>query len=462
MIKNPYKFKGPLDPANDKLVCVSRKDSIKRVSDGILWGEYWAIIAPRQFGKTTFLRQLEKKYTNRYYINFDFEVAPGTEEKFYPWLTAQLIEKIPKEIILESSEIKVNSPTEFLDFLLKLKLKKDKKKVVLLFDEIERIPSVNNFFRIWRKLFHLRHDNKELEKYSIVVTGSFDLIKMTVGETSPFNIASTHYLQSFSESESQELIKTPLKKAGVKIDDQAIEKLKTDTKGHPQLLQEICHILCDLGIKQKRKITERDVADAIDRLLHQSYNLDTLKQELKLNTILEELIRDILEGKQVRYLPYKEFSFSGTGPIKEDENGNYIIRNTIYERFLKEIIGVEHKALPKIFICLSKQDMEWKNTLCKYFDKDYHEILFIWEAQKKEQKYKLRKEIEECIDSADLSIFLLSDHSLTPYNLLDIELLASIRKKRKAGKHIFPLWIPTDGWKNIELFTQRKNSEDNL
>ena len=95
MIYNPYKFKGAMDPIRDELVCVQRKDQIKEVVRGISWGEYWAIIAPRQFGKSTFLRQLQKDYTDPYYISFDFTVSPKTEEDFYQWIAEKLIEEIP-------------------------------------------------------------------------------------------------------------------------------------------------------------------------------------------------------------------------------------------------------------------------------------------------------------------------------------------------------------------------------
>ena len=309
MNQNPYKFKGPLDPVKDELVCVPRKDQIKEVGRGITWGEYWAIIGPRQFGKTTFLRQLEKDYTDQYYISFDLQVSPKTEKDLYQWIAEKLIEEIPTESTGKIDAGNIKDSINFLAFLMGLKLKSDKKKIVLLFDEIELIPSIKNFLHVWRKLFHERNHKKELEKYSIIITGSVDLIKETKGETSPFNIARIHYIESFSDSESEKLINDPFKKSGIKIDKNAKEKLISEISGHPLLLQQTCHILFENASKHKKDITVKDVDDAIETLLKKCDNLDTLGQDFKLNAILEELTREILGGQKLRYLPYKEFTY---------------------------------------------------------------------------------------------------------------------------------------------------------
>lgn len=460
MIDNPYKYRGALDPIKDELVCVPRKDQIKEVVRGINWGEYWAIIAPRQFGKSTFLRQLQKDYTDPYYISFDFTVSPKTEEDFYQWIAEKLIEEIPTGSTGKIDTGTIKNSIDFLDFLMGIELKNDRKKIVMLFDEIELIPSINNFLHVWRKLFHERHSKKELEKYSIIMTGSVDVIKETKGETSPFNIASTHYIESFSVSESEKLINDPFKKAGIKIDKNAKKKLISEISGHPQLLQQTCHILFENASKQKKDITVKDVDDAIETLLKQSDNLDTLKQDFKLNAILEELTREILGGKKLGYLPYKEFSYAGAGPIIEDENGCCAIRNNVYETFLKEMIKVlptpHKKSLPKVFICCSSKDQKWQEALSGALNIDRLENLLIWEAQNSRGKPKeeLYQVIEEYIDTADISIFFISENSLTPDFLLENAILTLIKEKTKQGKNIFPVWVPSAAWKNIKKLAE--------
>jgi len=84
MIGNPYKYTGPLDIAADRLVFVPRAEESDRVINGIGEGKFWAIMGPRQIGKSTFLRQIENIIGNHFYcLSFSFETFPPGEENFY-------------------------------------------------------------------------------------------------------------------------------------------------------------------------------------------------------------------------------------------------------------------------------------------------------------------------------------------------------------------------------------------
>ena len=86
MIGNPYKYTGPLDLEKDRLVCVPRLEESERVINGVREGKFWAILGPRQMGKSTFLRQLESRMTNHFYcLSFSFETFPPGEKSFYQW-----------------------------------------------------------------------------------------------------------------------------------------------------------------------------------------------------------------------------------------------------------------------------------------------------------------------------------------------------------------------------------------
>jgi predicted AAA+ superfamily ATPase len=90
---NPFKYLGPLDPEKDEMVCAKRENDAELVVNGILRGDYWAIIGPRQIGKTTFLRLLEKKLkddsNNPYILYFDFQVPPSTDKTLYQTMVDQ-------------------------------------------------------------------------------------------------------------------------------------------------------------------------------------------------------------------------------------------------------------------------------------------------------------------------------------------------------------------------------------
>ncbi len=306
MIKNPYKYKGPLDPVADKLACVPRSKDIKKVTDGIAKGDYWAILGPRQIGKTTFLHLLQHKFKNAHYLYFDFELSPGSDDNLYQLLIGRFLERIPSEQTKNDFINGKNYPParRFFNFLEKFK-PKDNKKIILLFDEIDSLPTINDFLHLWRTVNHERYQYQALNRYNVLVTGAKELISLTLGPNSPFNVAEILYLKDFSEEESEELIKEPMKKLGIAIEDKAVGKLLEQTSGHPQLLQHACHILVDSAMKSNRIITENDVDHAITELFISSLSLNTLAHDLEENEELMDFIKDIFIGKKGNFISIK-------------------------------------------------------------------------------------------------------------------------------------------------------------
>lgn len=337
MDKNPYKYLGPLDPAKDTLICVRRTEDVGRVIDGIRRGVYWVVLGASQTGKTTFLRQIRSGFPEAYYIYLNFEGTHARHENLYRWLIEQILDKVPSDgnITLDEAWDKDIPVLSFIRFLERFKGKDAAKKIIFLFDEITNLPDLRNFLHIWRKVFQDRYEKKELNIYSVVIAGSSDLIAQTTGPTSPFNIAEILYLKDFSEEESVRLIAEPCHRLGIKIEKKAQEKLLDQISGHPQMLQQVCHILVDMATKGKNGITEKDVANAISLLFKTSSILDLLKQETKINNILSELIGRILNREHKEFFQYKEFAFSGSGCIKEGNGSFCEIRNKLFERFLR-------------------------------------------------------------------------------------------------------------------------------
>jgi len=54
---NPFKFTGPLDPEQDHLITINRMEELKDLVNGLSNQIYYALVAPRQTGKTTLLLQ---------------------------------------------------------------------------------------------------------------------------------------------------------------------------------------------------------------------------------------------------------------------------------------------------------------------------------------------------------------------------------------------------------------------
>jgi hypothetical protein len=333
--KNPYKYIGPLDPVDDGEVCVPRAKDIKRLINGINRGDYWAILGPRQIGKTTLLRLLKQQFPNSRYLYFNFEVPPVNEENLYQLLIDQLMEEFPSVAI---GNIRTNEKPDFrfFEFLKKFDPENNTQKIVLLFDKIDQLPSLGYFLHVWRNLYHERYHQKNLHRYTLIITGSVDLIEKTGGPNSPFNIAKIFEMKDLSNEESAVLIEGPMKQLNIKIETEAKEYLLHQVSGHPQLLQHLCHLLVEMAVKNHKNVNVKEVDKAITGLFKTNSTLDILGRHLKESKELAGLVKKILKGENKVYYPYKEFSFSGVGAIV-DNQGFCSIRNNIFARFLKHI-----------------------------------------------------------------------------------------------------------------------------
>jgi energy-coupling factor transporter ATP-binding protein EcfA2 len=343
---NPFRYKGPLDLEEDKLVCVPRSDQVKKIIMGINKGYYWSILGPRQIGKTTFLRQIQHEHPNAYHLYFNFEATPSSDENFYPWLVKEILRKIPSKQKALADDWDDEEPEfSFYTFLEKFTPRDAVKKVIFLFDEIDNLPFLRTFLHIWRKIFHERSDIVELNRYSVVLTGSVDLIALTIGPNSPFNIAEIFCMSDFSPGESAVLIDEPFKKFGIEIETKAKGKLISQISGHPQMLQHACHFLYSKAKASNSPIKEKDVDYAIEDLLMTNSSLDTLKQDIKMNDILEYLLNNIIEGKKVKFHTNKEFSVSGAGAITEKKSF-CDIRNEVYRKCICDVLRNAKKKTP--------------------------------------------------------------------------------------------------------------------
>jgi len=341
-IKNPYVYLGPLDPKKNKLVCIKRENEVNKVIAGIERGDYWSILGPRQIGKTTFLRLLmdELSKSKSYHTIFlNLEVAYDKKSLF-----REIIKQINEKKIIEQSidEQIITDEYPDLDFYRFLEnfATGDDKRIVFLFDEIDGLPFAYEFLHLWRKVFSEREGKSNLERCNVVTTGSENLIKLTFGRTSPFNIAEKLFLKDFSEKEAYKLIQEPLDHLKIGIEKSAKEFLFEQLDGHPQMFQHACYLLVEQAISTSKPIVEQDVENAIETLFLENTSLETLKASIEKNEKLKELVIDILNGEKRKFFSVKEFALLGSGAIKEADS--YCkIRNEVYERAIEDILKIQ-------------------------------------------------------------------------------------------------------------------------
>ncbi len=338
----PYKFTGPLDPVRNKQVCVPREHVVQEFS-GLLKEspDYWAVFGARQIGKTTLLRQIARTFPQPHYLTLNYEMPPESKKEFYRELVEEFLREIPGQSPCRF-DIKQGRTPElaFLEFLETFKPEDDSRKIVFLIEEVERIPSVNNFLHAWRTVFHDRYRKKGLNRYAVVIAGGVNLIRLTVGANSPFNIAGNCILKDFSPEESLGLIRAPMMGLGITLEADVEQTLLRELEGHPQMLQQTCHFLAKTALgKEKRLVSNNDVNAALDNLLKECPNLDLLKIELESDEAGRSLLQDILRGKKKIFYVYKDYAIKGAGPIKETEDSSCTIRNNVFRRFLEDTLG---------------------------------------------------------------------------------------------------------------------------
>ncbi len=352
---NPYQYKGALRPGQNDAVIIPRRKEIQKIIQSIQKNEYLALIGARQVGKTTLLRQIQDKYPHAHYLYIDFETSHQESGKFFRYLINEFYKKIPSHPSSKAVDNLNDYGPEmgFCNFLETFTPEEENKKIILLFDEIGKLPFAGNFLHIWRKVYHERYDKKQLMRYSVVLAGSVSLIPLTKGASSPFNIAEIFPVGDFNESETLKLIQTPMEALGIQIHDNVKDNVWFCTSGHPQLLQHLCYILVESVIETGKTITEEHLEKAINTLLIENINIDILKEQLKFNKPLEDVLMRILDGEKIPYLPYKEFSTTGAGPI--NANGAHCkIRNEIYFRVIdgtgkgKKNISASRKEFKKL------------------------------------------------------------------------------------------------------------------
>jgi hypothetical protein len=338
MSHNPFKYNQALDPVKDKLVCLPREQEVNQVITGIIQGDYWAILGPDRIGKTTLLRLIRKNFPHAYYLYFDFRTPHASEADFYLWLMKAFEKEIPS---IPSKRKNRNqgdfSPSlGFMQFLEDFKPKVQTQKIVLLVDNVEGSPYVNGFLKLWRQVYQKKDRSETLSRYSIIATGSKDLISLSLGHTSPFNVANKLFLKDFSNSQSEQLIDGPLHELNIRIDQKAKQQLLSNINGHPQLLQHACYILVNRATGQNKRLNELDIKEVINILLNENSTLQRLREGLNEDNNLKELVKDVLNGDKKKFLPYKELSISGVGAVTEFDD-NCLIRNELYRKVMMEL-----------------------------------------------------------------------------------------------------------------------------
>ncbi len=310
-------------------------------------GRYFSIFAPRQSGKTTFLketcRQLHHDPTYVAILLSFHEFKSLDKSRFYAliekYLYAQLIDRL-KQVNCEKLEavqqfLSLHHLADHIDFkelfegLNRILLFK---KIVIFIDEFDGIlmSELENFLNALRGLYQDYKGVKQKALYSVGLIGIRNITKLVVGGVSPFNIADQVVLPPFSLKNVHDLYAQYTEETNQPFTEEAVRKVYEETSGQTWLVNRLGTILT-VGVKPGtvEPIDENDVEKAIRLLLKEkNVHFDNLYEKAKLYK--ETFVEIVFDNVGYRAYNEEQSWLEQYGLIKESD-GKAVVANNIYK-----------------------------------------------------------------------------------------------------------------------------------
>jgi hypothetical protein len=329
-------------------------------------GRYFSIFAPRQSGKTTFLKHFRKglhKDPAYAAVILSFQKYKKlSQQRFYTQvqkkLYSQLIERLTTVGCRKLNDIKsflehhdLIDHISFGELFEELNRIIEFKKIVIFIDEFDGIPmdELENFLTTLRDLYLEYKEIKQKALYSVGLVGIRDITKLIVGGVSPFNIADQVDLPSFSLENVRDLYAQYTAETNQPFTEKAVRKVYEETAGQTWLVNRLGTILT-VNIKPETTapIDDRDVEKAIQILLKErNDHFNNLYEKAKLYK--ETFVEIVFDN--VEYDPDNEDQswLEQYGLIK-NKGVNAVVANNIYKTryvktFFKEVRAYDDLSL---------------------------------------------------------------------------------------------------------------------
>ena len=277
-------------------------------------GGYFVLHAPRQSGKTTFLRHFARELTaaGQYaalYISCEAAEAKGDDDRaaqdlIVRELHREAIVQLPADLrpaMLPESFASTALLTDYLEAWCQA----CPRKVVLLFDEIDAVrgQSLISVLRQLRAGFPKRPDHAP---WSVMLCGLRDVRDYKaasggdttrLGTASPFNIkVESLTLSTFRDDEVRAFLMQHTAETGQRFDDEAVARIIELAGGQPWLVNAVAREMT-VKMQVKGDITIAHVNDAKERLvLARATHLDSLVSKLAESRV-RRVIGPVLAGE---------------------------------------------------------------------------------------------------------------------------------------------------------------------
>jgi len=374
-MKNPFIYGEPVFGGN---FC-NRKEEIKKLKNDILSCQKIFLISSRRMGKTSLIKtaidqisakeiisismDLEEFSSYREFLNtyLSLLVEKSTpENKILGFLRQVLsglrinfkIDEIGKPVISLDYNQPINAELDSKIFNLpEIIASKQNKKLVVVFDEFQEILKLNRKNIEGKLRAHIQHHRN----VAYVFAGSKRhlLNEMINSQDKPFyRIGPVMYLEKINEDIFLKFAKDKLKASGIKISDEALQRVIKLAENIPYYTQLLLHELWDSKI-DKGLISEKDVQLVLSQVVHlysQNFHLEWSRMILSKRQLLKAI--SLYGGKQILSGDYLKKNNLGLPSsvrrtllsLVEDgyidkENGEYFFADILFREWIK--LGVK-------------------------------------------------------------------------------------------------------------------------
>ena len=348
---------------------MDNSEKVKQVLEMVEKGNYFTINRPRQYGKTTTLREIQMallELPEYLAIRLNFQ---GIDEKwhasdqtfaqmFFNELANHLgFNKPELDPFFKKEKSKIVDMNTLSQFITSL-TRKLTLKPVLLIDEVDSCSTFEpfiNFLGMLRGKYLERDQAQHATFHSIVLVGVHDIktlkYKMRSGQkaqyNSPWNIATDFEVEmSFRPEEIAPMLEDYAQAEHIKMEVQEIaEYLYYHTSGYPFLVSKLCKTIAEkiISRREEKSWTKADIDAAVYLLMKENNtNFDSLFKNLENDKELYDLVyRILVDGENIPFSPDEPLSHLGRiyGIFKA--NGRLKIHNRIYEQRIYNYMAVK-------------------------------------------------------------------------------------------------------------------------
>jgi energy-coupling factor transporter ATP-binding protein EcfA2 len=328
--KNPFECGGTIT----NLDAAIERTEIDEVTTALFRGEYVSVLAPQQSGKSTFLKQLQKRIEERHQTK---TVYIGFEENTYKGGIKEVVTEFSQRVNTATSSSPSSSTAVVDSNLVDFLNSTTPKPLVFLVDEL---PSPEDTaFRFLCEVRAYYNENSK-SRHLFVFAGPIDLAEFSQAQNSfvsPFNIARTIYLKDFQEEQIKTWV-TKLVGDGF-FSDLVIQKVFEYTGGQPFLVQFLYSYLHSLPTNEARETKLANLVTLIqDSQVENTPNIKTMVDKVLDTREWRDLLGRILENPQIPFTTSNKIvrNLYLNGCIRENRDGYCQLRNPIYAKIFEE------------------------------------------------------------------------------------------------------------------------------